>query len=109
MDNEILTEEQAQELFNKVISGEPIDNGTNSEKPESKEQIEETTPVATSTGEAIQADSQPVQTQPETKEGLQMKELKAVIRRTPMGIETRISVYPDGTGFIRRTPMGIET
>ena len=64
MENEILTEEQAQELFNKVISGEPIDNGTNSEKPESKEQIEETTPVATSTGEAIQADSQPVQTQP---------------------------------------------
>ena len=27
MENEILTEEQAQELFNKVISGEPIDNG----------------------------------------------------------------------------------
>ena len=68
MENEILTEEQAQELFNKVISGEPIDNGTNSEKLESKEQIEETAPVATSTGEAIQADSQPVETQPETKE-----------------------------------------
>ena len=28
MENEILTEEQAQELFNKVVSGEPIDNGT---------------------------------------------------------------------------------
>lgn len=68
MENEILTEEQAQELFNKVVSGEPIDNGTNSEKLESKEQIEETAPVATSTGEAIQADSQPVQTQPEAKE-----------------------------------------